>query len=220
MNEMNTEQARFNMIEQQIRPADVLDSAVLDIIAAVPREAFVPDAYQQLAFSDTHIPLASGQVMMKPIQEARLLQALHISAEDNILEVGTGSGYVTALLAKLGKQVTSVEIDENLSRTAGETLSQQGISNVTLEIGDAAKGWPKQAPYDVIAVTGSLSRLNDNFKQQLKIGGRLFVIVGTEPAMSSLLITRAAEQQWSEENLFETVLPPLINAEKRPEFVF
>jgi len=220
MNEMNTEQARFNMIEQQIRPADVLDSTVLDIIAAVPREAFVPAAYYQLAFSDMNIPLPSGQVMMSPIQEARLLQALNIGAEDRILEIGTGSGYVTALLAKLGKHVTSVEIDESLSKIAGEKLAEHGISNVTLEIGDAAKGWQKHAPYDVIAVTGSLAKLHENFKQQLQTGGRLFAIVGSKPAMSALLITRAAEQQWSQEDMFETVLPPLINAEKLPEFVF
>ncbi|NOZ55126.1 MAG: protein-L-isoaspartate O-methyltransferase [Gammaproteobacteria bacterium] len=217
---MNTEQARFNMIEQQIRPADVLDPVVLDTIAIVPREEFVPAAYRQLAFSDTNIPLPSGQVMMNPIQEGRLLQALNIGKEDNILEIGTGTGYLTALLAKLGKQVISVEIDENLSKTAREKLSQHNVDNVILEVGDATIGWQKHAPYDVIAITGALASMNDNLKQQLRVGGRLFAIVGTDPAMSALLITRVAEQQWSEENLFETVLPPLINGEKPLEFVF
>ncbi len=214
------EQALFNMIEQQIRPAEVLDAQVLQTIAEVPREYFVPSAYRQLAYSDTHIPLGNGQTMMSPIQEARLLQALNIQRSDTILEIGTGSGYLTALLAKLGKQVISIEIDQQLSKSAAQKLRQHGITNVTLEIGDASKGWGQHAPYDVMAVTGSLPVMCKDLQRQLKSGGRLFVIVGSAPAMSAMLITRISDNQWSEEELFETVIPPLINAEKPPQFVF
>ena len=220
MNETTMEQARFNMIEQQIRPAEVLDPTVLSIIADVPRENFVPADYQQLAYSDTNIPLANGQTMMSPIQEARLQQALNVHPDDEIFEIGTGSGYQTALLAKLGKTVTSIEIDQQLSISAAQKLRQQNITNVTLEVGDASKGWAAKAPYDVIAVTGSLPVMCSDLKQQLNKGGRLFVIVGSEPAMSAMLITRISDDQWSEEELFETVIPPLVNAEKPPEFVF
>ncbi|WP_455223474.1 protein-L-isoaspartate O-methyltransferase family protein [Kaarinaea lacus] len=213
-------QALFNMIEQQIRPAEVLDSQVLNIISEVPREYFVPTEYRQLAYSDTNIPLGNGQTMMSPIQEARLLQALHIGEQDEILEIGTGSGYLTALLAKLGKQVVSVDIDQKLSSAAAQKLREHGITNVTLDVGDASKGWSQKAPYDVIAVTGSLPVMCDELKQQLKHGGRLFVIEGSAPAMSALLITRINENQWAEEELFETVISPLINAEKPSEFVF
>lgn len=214
------ETARFNMIEQQIRPAEVLDPAVLQVIADIPREQFVPKQYAELAFSDTNIPLANGQVMMSPIQEARLVQALSISKNDNILEIGTGSGYVTALLAALGKQVRSVEIDSDLLENARKTLEKQKIANTTLENGDASQGWPSHAPYDVIAVTGSLPLPDEHFQQQLSVGGRLFVIIGTAPAMSAYLITRTGEDQWSRESLFETHIPPLINAQTPPEFVF
>ncbi|WP_455200193.1 protein-L-isoaspartate O-methyltransferase family protein [Kaarinaea lacus] len=214
------EQALFNMIEQQIRPAEVLDATVLNIISEIPREYFVPSEYRQLAYSDTNITLANGQVMMSPIQEARLLQALNIQPTDEILEIGTGSGYLTALLAKLGKQVTSIEIDQQLSSDAAQKLRQHDITNVTLEVGDASRGWSQKAPYDVIAVTGSLPIMCDDLKQQLKKGGKLFVIVGSDPAMSATLITRVDENQWSEEILFETVIPPLDNAEKPSQFVF
>ena len=220
MNEKIMEQALFNMIEQQIRPAEVLDSQVLSIISEVPREFFVPAEYRQLAYSDTQIPLNNGQVMMSPIQEARLLQALAIESDDEILEIGTGSGYLTALLAHLGKKVTSVEIDQKLSSTAAQKLNQHQINNAILEVGDAVKGWPQKGPYDVIAVTGSMPMMCDELKQHLNPGGRLFVIVGEKPAMTALLITRVGENQWSEEELFETVIPPLVNVEKPPAFVF
>jgi len=220
MNEMIMQQALFNMIEQQIRPAEVLDAQVLNILAEVPREYFVPAEYRQLAYSDTNIPLDNGQTMMSPIQEARLLQALQVGTQDEILEIGTGSGYLTALLAKLGKHVVSVEIDQQLSSSAALKLREHAITNVTLEVGDASRGWAQKAPFDVIAVTGSLPVMCDELKQQLKQGGRLFVIVGSRPAMSALLITRISENQWAEEELFETVIPPLINAEQPPAFVF
>jgi len=220
MNEKDMEQARFNMIEQQIRPAEVLDPTVLNTIAEVHREQFVPTGYSELAFSDTNIPLTETEVMMSPIQEARLLQAVNVQPDDSILEIGTGSGYLTALLATLGDHVTSVEVDQSLSDSAARKLQANNIKNVTLVVDDGANGWPANAPYDVIAVTGSLPIMVDEFKQQLKTGGRLFVIVGSKPAMSAKLITRVSENQWAEEELFETVIEPLQNAKKPTEFVF
>lgn len=214
------EQARFNMIEQQIRPAEVLDPMVLNTISEVHREKFVPPAYNELAFSDTNIPLNGGEVMMSPIQEARLLQALNVQPDDSILEIGTGSGYMTALLATLGSHVTSIEIDQKLSETASQKLKANNIKNVSLEVGDGTNGWASNAPYDVIAVTGSLPVMCDEFKYQLKPGGRLFVVVGDKPAMSARLITRISDNQWSEEELYETVIEPLQNAKKPTEFVF
>lgn len=218
--ESTTEQARFNMIEQQIRPAEVLDQRVLEVIANTPREAFVPANYRDLAFSDINVPLPNGQVMMKPIMEGRLLQALNIQPEDAILEIGTGSGYFTALLAKLGKQVHSVEIDADIMATAQERLSAQGIDNVTLLQGDAAQGWDQGGPFDVIAITGSLPVLPESFQQQLTVGGRMAAIVGQSPVMQMLLITRVSETQWTTDALFETDFPALINAEQPPAFVF
>ena len=173
MSNANSQQARFNMIEQQIRTAQVLDATVLDMLGQIPREVFVPKEYAALAFSDAHIPLANGQVMMKPIQEGRMLQALDIQPQDKILEIGTGSGYVTAMLAMLGKHVVSVEINEDLHSQAKQSLESQHITNVSLECGDAAKGWESQTPYDVIAITGSMPWLADELKLQLNIGGRM-----------------------------------------------
>ncbi len=218
--ESTTEQARFNMIEQQIRPAEVLDQRVLEVIANTPREAFVPANYRDLAFSDINIPLPNGQMMMKPIMEGRLLQALDIQPEDSILEIGTGSGYFTALLAKLGKQVHSVEIDANIMATTQTRLTTQSIENVVLLQGDASRGWEQDGPFDVIAITGSLPILPENFQQQLTVGGRLVVIVGQSPAMQVLLITRVSETQWTTTALFETDFPALINAEQPSAFVF
>lgn len=220
MNNSNNQNAQFNMVEQQIRPAEVLDSKVLNIIGQIPRDAFVPTEYSALAYADTNIPIGNGQLMMKPIVEARMLQALDVQPEDKILEIGTGSAYVTALLALLGKQVISVDINESFLKTAQQHLDSQGITNVELHCGDAAKGWPTDAPYDVIAVTGSMPLLAQELKQQLTMGGRLFVVVGTAPVMSALLITRIGENEWREEDLFETEIPTLINVEQPPAFVF
>lgn len=217
---MDLDTARFNMIEQQIRPWEVLDQRVLDLIAEVPREAFVPEAFQALAFADIQIPLPHGQVMMTPKVEARMLQALAIEAEDRILEIGTGSGYVTALLARSGRQVISVEYFPDLSAAAGEKLNRQGIYNVRLEVGDASKGWPALGPYDVIAVTGSVPVLDVALQEQLAPRGRLFVVVGQAPVMEARLITRVGEGQWACESLFETVLPPLIGIPRPSAFHF
>lgn len=217
---MNFELARFNMVEQQIRTWDVLDERVLALVGRMPREDFVPPAYRKLAFADMNIPLGHGQAMMAPKVEARMLQTLEIDPNDTILEVGTGSGYVTALLASLSKHVYSVEIAPELQVQAGPKLAAHNIRNVSLSLGDAARGWVRQAPYDVIAVTGSVPILPEEFRQQLKIGGRLFVIVGKSPAMEARLIRRLDAGSWAESSLFETDLPPLLNARAPDQFVF
>ena len=219
MSDMNLENARFNMIEQQIRPWEVLDQHVLDLLSKLPREDFVPERYRKLAYMDTTIPLGNDQVMMPPRVEARILQALNIQADETVLEVGTGSGYVTALLASLGDHVYSVDINAEMTRTAGDKLADYGITNVTLETGDAARGWDAHAPYDVIVITGSLPLLPANFKQALNVGGRLVAVVGDSPVMEVVLITREGGSEWAQETLFETDLPALINAPEPERFI-
>ena len=220
INTINMAQARHNMIEQQIRPWDVLDQRVLELIESLPRDGFVPKAYLKLAYADINIPLEHGQCMMAPKVEARMIQALNIKKTDIILEVGTGSGYVTALLAKSGKHVYSVDVYPDFIEGAGHKLAKLGIDNVTLEAGDAVGGWDSHGPYDVIAITGSLPSLPDSFMQSLKFGGRLFVITGQAPVMEASIITRTSEQGWGKQTLFETVLPPLVNAPQPQRFVF
>lgn len=216
---MNLEKARFNMIQQQIRTWEVLDQRVLDAMGSLPRDEFVPPAYRKLAYADVQIPLDEGQVMMPPKLEARMAQELRLTRKDTVLEIGTGSGFVTALLARLAGHVYSVEVRESLSRQAATRLSAHGIDNVTLEVGDARRGWDAHAPYDAIAVTGSVAVLEDRFQNQLRLGGRLFVIVGDSPVMEALLIRRVGEHDFARESLFETDLPWLNGAEKRQEFV-
>ena len=220
MSQPEIEQARFNMIEQQVRTWDVLDERVLDTMKTIPRENFVPEQYRSLAFADINIPLGNDQVMMGPKVEGRLLQTLNITPEDSILEIGTGSGYLTACLASLGKHVTSIDIAPEYTAMAGKNLADQGIGNVSLETADVANGLASDEKYDVIAVTGSLPVLQQQFHENLKIGGRLFVIVGKLPIMEALLITRINKDNWSQESLFETCLPPLEHASKPQGFVF
>ncbi|MDX1513672.1 MAG: protein-L-isoaspartate O-methyltransferase [Gammaproteobacteria bacterium] len=216
---MNLQQARFNMVEQQIRPWEVLDAAVLDLMENWPRDEYVPEDYRKLAYADIAIPLGDGEVMMPPKVEARLLQSLQISGDDEILEIGTGSGYLSSLLAQLGGSVVSVELSPRLAELGKTNLARHGIGNVSLETGDAARGWERHAPYDVIAVTGSVPVLEHHFQEQLKAGGRLFVIVGEAPAMEALLISRTADDQWVRESLFETVIPPLHGVPRPERFV-
>ena len=217
---MNFELARSNMIEQQIKPWDVPNQSVLDLISEIHREDFVPDEYRRLAFADTRIPLAHGQVTMTPKVEARLLQALEIKPEDEILEVGTGCAYLTALLAKSGHHVLSIDIHPEFTEQARSKLQQHDINNVTLESGDAVHGWQQSSPYDVIVFTGSVPFLEDCIQQQLKIGGRLFVITGQSPVMQARLITRIAENDWHDKVLFETDLPELEGATQVEPFKF
>jgi protein-L-isoaspartate(D-aspartate) O-methyltransferase len=219
MTTMNLERARHNMVEQQIRPWDVLDPRILDLIARAPREDYVPAGYRNLAYTDIEIPLPHGQCMMAPRVEARLLQALEIKPTDKILEIGTGTGYLASLLAALGRHVTSVEIFPDLTTHAAGTLAAHGVHNVTLEVGDAGRGWGRGAPYDVVVLTGSVPVLGDVFRNMLADGGRMFAVVGRSPAMEAQLVRRHG-RGWETESLFETDLRPLQNTEQPPAFRF
>lgn len=215
---MDFEKARQNMIEQQIRTWEVLNQDVLDLLDVVHREDFVPAAYRRVALADVSIPIGHGEITMTPKAEARLVQSLLLTPDDKVLEIGTGCGYLTALLAKSAHSVVSVDIHGDFTEQARPKLNRHGIHNVTLETGDAVNGWPSGAPYDAIAVTGSVPVLTTAFQSQLSLGGRLFVIVGESPVMEARLITRIGEQEWASESLFETDLPPLINAPHKEHF--
>lgn len=217
---MNLEQTRFNMVEQQIRTWDVLDDSVLELLYKIRREEFVPAGYRSLAFVDMEIPLGHGQFMLEPKMEARILQELHVKKTDKILEVGSGSGYLTALLAEKGAHVYSVEIVPELKTMAEINVQAHDINNVTLELGDAACGWSKHEPYDVIVLTASTPVLPEAFQKSLKPGGRLIAIVGEEPVMEALLITCVAPNVYNTTQLFETCIAPLKNAQQSERFVF
>ena len=217
---MNIEQARFNMIEQQIRPWDVLDPEVLELLLVVKRENFVPAAHKALAFVDAEIPLPGGESMLMPKVEARLLQDVNLKKHENVLEIGAGSGYMAALLAYRGRHVTTVEISPELKALAEKNLADNGVTNVTVELGNGAQGWSKGAPFDVIVVSGSLPVLPEALLQQLNVGGRLAVIIGQAPAMKAQLITRTGEAGYDTRTLFETSVKPLQLATAAPAFVF
>ena len=217
---MNLEQARTNMVEQQIRTWEVLDQDVLDLLYLVPREQFVPVEHRALAFSDLEIPIGHGERMWQPKLEARVLQELSIRKTDRALEVGTGSGYFTALLAHRCAQVCSVEINPALAQMGQANLERHGADNVILETGDAARGWAKHAPYDVIVLTGSTPVLPAALLEQLAPDGRLFAVVGEAPAMAARLVTRIGRGESRGTDLFETVIRPLANAERPSRFKF
>lgn len=217
---MDFEVARANMVESQIRTWEVLDQRVLDLVLEVKRESFVPPAYRDLAFADMEIPLGHGEVMLAPKLEARLVQELGLNPTDRVLEIGTGSGYMTALLARLAAQVVSVEIVPDFSRAAAARLAESGIRNATLEIGDGALGWARSAPYDAILVTGSLPMLPEDFPAQLAPGGRLIAVVGRAPIMTAQLVTCLAPGKMTTVGLFETSIPPLKHAREPERFVF
>lgn len=217
---MDFEVARANMVESQIRTWEVLDQRVLDLVLEVKRESFVPPAYRELAFADMEIPLGGGEVMLAPKLEARLVQELNLNPTDRVLEIGTGSGYMTALLARLAAQVVSVEIVPEFSRSAGARLAEHGVHNVALEIGDGALGWARSGPYDAILVTGSLPMLPDEFPAQLSPGGRLIAVVGRAPIMTAQLVTCLAPGKTTTVGLFETSIPPLKHAREPERFVF
>jgi len=217
---MNFDQARSNMVEQQIRTWEVLDQAVLDLLYAVPREDFVPGAYRTLAFADMEIPIGEGEKMMAPKIEARIVQELAPHKTERVLEVGTGSGYLTALLAHRAAHVHSVELRPALAAFGRDNLARHGADNVTLETGDAARGWPTRAPYDLIVLTGSTPVLPKALLDQLAPGGRLFAVVGELPVMVARLVSCSAPGAFRSVELFDTVLAPLVNAEQPPRFKF
>jgi len=217
---MNFEQARFNMIEQQIRPWDVLDPSVLALLAVVKREDFVPAAYRNMAFTDVELPLANGQKMLPPRVEARWMQELKIERHEKVLEIGTGSGYMAALLGHKAQQVFTVEKDEQLAAQARDALRRNGVLNVTVVTGDGVKGLAGEAPFDVILLSGSVPQAPQALLDQLKIGGRMGVIVGDEPAMSARIITRTGEREFATKNLFETVVQRLDGFDTGSHFTF
>ena len=217
---MNFEKARFNMVEQQIRPWDVLDTDVLDLLMTVRREEFVPASARALAFADVEIPIGCGQVMLKPVIEGKILQSLQLRKTDSVLEVGAGSGYFAALLAACAEWVRTIEIEPELVRLASENLARYGVENVIVEEGDAAQGWACRAPYDVIVVSGGLPFLPPALLGQLKVGGRLFAFVGEAPVMKARLVICEAEGRFRTEDLFETVVPMLKNAPQPERFRF
>ena len=221
---MNLEQARANMVEQQIRTWEVLDQDVLDLLYAVPREDFVPQDYRNLAFTDMEIPVGEGEKMWPPKLEARILQELSVRKTDRVLEVGTGSGYLTALLAHRAAQVYSVEIRPQLAAFGRANIARHGVDNVTLEVGDAARGFPpslsRQAPYDVLVLTGSVPSIPRAVLDGLAPGGRLFAVVGELPVMCAKLVTCTVPGRFRTVELFETLLAPLANCEQPSRFRF
>jgi protein-L-isoaspartate(D-aspartate) O-methyltransferase len=216
---MDTLAARRQMVDQQIRAWEVLDPRVLDVLSAVPREAFVPPAYRELAFADTPIPIGFGQSMLAPVLQGRILQALALNASDAVLEVGTGTGYLAACLSLLGSSTHSIDIRAEFTAAAAVNLRAVPQARVDLETRDAF-GSAALGEYDVIAVTGSLPVYDTRFEQALRVGGRLFAVVGVAPVMDAVLVRRVDSTEWIRESLFETVIDPLINATAPQGFVF
>ena len=216
---MDTLAARQQMVDQQIRTWEVLDPRVLDVFAVVPREAFVPPEYRELAFADTPIPIGLGQSMLAPKIQGRILQALSIAADDSVLEVGSGNGYLAACLSLLGSSTRSIDIHPQFTAAAKANLRAVARASVEFETRDAFDSAPL-GEYDAIAVTGSLPVYDARFERSLRLGGRLFAIVGEAPVMDAILVRRVDNAEWIRESLFETVVEPLINATAAQRFVF
>ncbi|TMH13935.1 MAG: protein-L-isoaspartate O-methyltransferase [Betaproteobacteria bacterium] len=217
---MNIEQARFNMIEQQIRPWDVLDQGVLSLLAVVKREDFVPPAYRAMAFVDTEVPLPAGQCMLAPKVEARLLQELSVHKHEQVLEVGAGSGYMAALLGHKAQQVTTMEIHPELAAMARANLQRAAVLNVNVRQADGSHGLPDEGPFDVILLSGSVADVPPHLLAQLKVGGRLAAIVGQQPIMRAMLVTRSSDHDFATVALFDTVAPRLVNFDEPSRFKF
>ncbi|MCX4190858.1 protein-L-isoaspartate O-methyltransferase family protein [Methylophaga sp. OBS3] len=215
-----TSTAHTNMVWQQLRPNDVSDPAVLQVLQDTDRADFVSDELKALAYADTQLPIGHGQHMWSPLQEARILQALQLTAEDTVLEIGTGSGIFTAMLAKLAGKVTSVDVHPEFTALATQRLQAKSLDNVALKTGDACQGWPLEDRVDAIVLTASYPEVPESYLEQLQVGGRLLAIIGQPPAMSVQRIRRVGETEWQTENLFETVVAPMIGAEPKPEFAF
>ena len=216
---MNTDFARQQMVEQQVRAWDVLDADTLNVLKEVPREQFVPAGFEDLAFADTEIPIGHGQAMMTPTLEGRVLQALEPDSAASVLEIGTGSGFLAACLARLASRVTSVDIHQDFLKTAAVNLEDSGINNVELVKMDATQQLPEEQ-FDAIAVTGSIQNFDPRFVMALKPEGRLFVVVGEPPVMEARLVRRTSESEWQTTTLFETRLRPLVNGSMPPQFLF
>lgn len=218
---MTTSQnARINMVKQQLRTGDVLDEAVLSLFDEFPRHEFVPDAFKEFAYSDMQIPLAHDQCMMTPLEEGILLQALALKGHETVLEIGTGTGYLTALLSRRCKKVLSIDYYQDFTSYARRKLNEHRCSNVELITGDACRGWLEKAPYEVVVFTGSIESITETQRLQILPGGKLFAIVGKEPVMQGQLHTLDQENNWHISVLFETCIPPLIDKLKPKEFVF
>jgi protein-L-isoaspartate(D-aspartate) O-methyltransferase len=217
---MNVEQARFNMIEQQIRPWDVLDQDVLSVLSVVRREDFVPPAYRALAFVDMQVPLPEGQAMLEPKVEARLLQDLKLARHEKVLEIGAGSGHMAALLAHRAQHVVTLEKRPALARLAADNLRRAGVMNATVREADGAKGLPGEAPFDAILLSGSVASAPAALLEQLKVGGRLMAIVGEQPMMRATLVTRVSERDFRSVDVFDTVAPRLDGFGEPPKFRF
>ncbi|AEA59517.1 MULTISPECIES: protein-L-isoaspartate O-methyltransferase family protein [Burkholderia] len=217
---MNIDNARFNMIEQQIRPWEVLDPEVLSLLSVVKRELYVPSVYRDLAFADLELPLPGGQKMLAPRVEARMLQELAVKKHESILEIGAGSGYMAALLAHRGQHVVTVDIDPALVQFATDNLRDNGVSNAEVVLADAARGLPEKGPYDVICVSGGLPVVPQELLEQLKVGGRLAAFVGSRPVMKAQIITRIDDKQFRVADVFETYVDHLVNAMEPSRFKF
>lgn len=216
----NLELARDNMVENQIRTWDVLDPRVLDVLGRLQRENFTPERYRHMAFMDVELPLGHGEVMLKPIIQGRILQALAIENGQRVLEIGTGSGFLTACMAALGGEVTSVEQHADLADTARHNLAQAGLARVNVTTADALKGYAPSGTFDRIVLTGAVFALPEQVKSWLKPGGRLFAVSGESPAMQALLHTRVDDSHWQTEDLFQTDIPYLNHAAPPSRFVF
>jgi len=217
---MNVETARYNMVHKQIKPCGVLDEKILDLIMHCPREKFVPDSYQQLAFAETQIPLGHGEVMLEPNMVGRILSSLNFTGKEHILEIGTGSGYLTALLAQLSRSVTSVELIKSLAVQASNRLAALGLANVEVIHGNALNVIQGGKLFDTVVLTGSLTDLPRSITHKTKYGGCLFAIIGIEPVMHACKFTRINEEEWSKTILFETVVPPLKDIQNVTTFEF
>ena len=216
---MNRDFARQQMVQQQIRAWDVLDLNILDVLMQVPREQFVPSEFESLAFADTEIPIGHGQLMMTPTLEGRVLQALALQKSDDVLEIGTGAGFLTACLARLANSVTSIDLYEDFLQSASAALEDIGTTNVELFSMDAMRQLP-DGPFYAIAVTGSIQNFDPRFITALKPGGRVFVIVGTAPVMDARVVYRTGDNDWRTDSLFETEVAPLVNSTLAPQFSF
>ncbi len=220
---MDFEKARFNMVEQQVRPWNVLNPRVLEVIGEIPRENFAPEKYKNLAYVDTRIPLGNFENhpcdMANPVLDGRILQEMDIQDNDLVLEIGTGSGYLTACMAKLGDHVDTVDINEEMTAIAKKNLQSLGINNVNFSTGDASKTWHQKRNYDVIVISAAMKEIPSSYKNLLKVGGRMFVVTGAAPAMTAHRVTRTAQDEWTVEDLFETSIEPMIETVK-PIFEF